>query len=155
MKNNFQILALEFCQVVEKQTSTTEFLNQIRLLLPQLIHEAFLLPAATPDGSFGREDIPDDISETVSQNFRSLHLAGYWDIFDPLDLEVGEPVFNSLQDDLHDIYRDLKLGLILFEKGQIQNAIWQWKFNFEIHWGAHAVGALRALYFLYQKDSDN
>jgi len=155
MKNNFQILAQEFCQVVEKQSGTAEFLSAMRLLLPRLIHEAFLLPTVTPEDSLGPQEIPANFSQSVSENFKFLNLPGYWDIFDPLTSEADQPVYNSLKDDLHDIYRDLKQGLISFEKGEVQNALWHWKFNFEIHWGEHAVGALRALYFLYREDSNN
>jgi hypothetical protein len=26
--------------------------------------------------------------------------------------------------------------------------LWEWRFNFQIHWGEHLTGALRALYSL-------
>jgi hypothetical protein len=71
---------------------------------------------------------------------------GYWDVFAPLNEEDTESVFNSLADDLADIYRDLKRGLLLYNQGHIVEAIWEWRFNFDIHWGTHLVGAQRAIH---------
>lgn len=67
----------------------------------------------------------------------------YWEVFDPYVDE--ERVAGSLTDDFLDIYRDLKRGLVAFDKGQHQEAVWEWRFHFDHHWGEHAVDALRAL----------
>jgi hypothetical protein len=48
-------------------------------------------------------------------------------------------------DDLADIYRDLKHGLRLFEIGTPNGrseAIWEWRFGYENHWGTHLMRAL-------------
>ncbi|MDQ0427430.1 hypothetical protein QOZ98_000255 [Planomicrobium stackebrandtii] len=53
------------------------------------------------------------------------------------------------------IYRDIKKGLILYEQGHSMEAIWEWKFGFEVHWGEHATSAIRALHsFNYQLGGD-
>ena len=76
---------------------------------------------------------------------------GYWEVFDPY--EEGAPVGGSLSDDLLDVYGDLRRGLALWEQGGVTKrgelriaAIWEWRFQFEIHWGDHAIDALRALH---------
>ncbi|MBD2451990.1 DUF5063 domain-containing protein [Nostoc sp. FACHB-152] len=55
-----------------------------------------------------------------------------------------EPTGNFLN--LTDIYLDLKKGLILYEHSYFIEALWEWRFHFEIHWGAHLVGAQRAIH---------
>jgi hypothetical protein len=52
----------------------------------------------------------------------------------------------SLSDDILDIYKDVKKGILLYEKNEHIEAIWEWKFCFEIHWGSHAVDEIRALH---------
>jgi hypothetical protein len=50
-----------------------------------------------------------------------------------------------LWDDLADIYRDLKNGLRLFDLGTQDatlQAIWDWRFGYENHWGSHLMQAL-------------
>jgi hypothetical protein len=52
-----------------------------------------------------------------------------------------------LSDDLGDVYRDVKEGLLLRDAGFSDTDVaWQWRFQFWIHWGTLAVGALRALH---------
>src|SRR5262249_33758189 len=73
------------------------------------------------------------------------HLDGYWEVFDPY--EQDEPVAASLSDDLLDIYADLKRGLALLDSNAVEaSAVWEWRFHFDVHWGAHAIDALRALH---------
>jgi Domain of unknown function (DUF5063) len=68
-------------------------------------------------------------------------------VFDPF--EIGsEPVVGSLADDLADIYRDVAEGLASFRDGDVDEAVWQWRFGFDSHWGQHAAQALPALHAL-------
>jgi hypothetical protein len=68
----------------------------------------------------------------------------YWEVFDPYDLT--EPVGGSLSDDVLDVYSDVRRGLWFWERGDEVDAIWEWRFLLEAHWGDHAVDALRALH---------
>jgi Domain of unknown function (DUF5063) len=68
----------------------------------------------------------------------------YWEVSDPY--EASEPVCGSLTDDLLDVYADVRRGLDLWDGSHQQAAIWEWRFHFDIHWGDHAVDALRALH---------
>jgi hypothetical protein len=64
-------------------------------------------------------------------------------VLDPFEFE--EPVCGDLRDDLQDIYDDLRTGIREYEAGRKNNAIWDWKFGVDNHWGQHAVDAIRAL----------
>ncbi len=94
------------------------------------------------------DDVDDEVShdewKIVLQRFQGLPVDLYWDVFDPL--EEDAPGLNSLADDLADIYRDLKDGLVLYEGGKHLRAVWEWRFRFQIHWGAHLTGAQRAIH---------
>ena len=91
----------------------------------------------------------------VAAHVASLKPLVHWEIFDPLHDPPEEPVAGSIADDLGDIYRDVARGLVLFECGDRAEALWEWGFNFRIHWGAHATGAIRALHaYLAQEDPD-
>jgi len=69
----------------------------------------------------------------------------YWEVFDPY---VNEPpVGPSLSDDLLDVYKDLLPGLVLRDAGHAVEALWEWRFRFDHHWGDHAIDALRALHY--------
>ncbi|MCE5268919.1 MAG: DUF5063 domain-containing protein [Planctomycetaceae bacterium] len=54
-----------------------------------------------------------------------------------------------LFDDLADIYRDLRDGMRFYclktDKG-IEEAIWQWRFDYEAHWGQHLFDALHTVH---------
>lgn len=81
---------------------------------------------------------------SIYQKFALLPVTGYWDVFDLL--EETEPVFNSLADDVADIYHDLKNGLSVYEAQYIVEAVWYWRFHFQVHWGQHLVRAQRAIH---------
>jgi hypothetical protein len=70
----------------------------------------------------------------------------YWQVFDPYDHVDHEPGVGSLSDDVLDVYRDIRRGLWSWEKNATASAIWEWRFSFDTHWGAHAVDALRAIH---------
>lgn len=120
-----------------------EELTVARRLLVELHRAAIYLPDNCPE-----RDTEDKLNaedwKKVCSRFQNLPVNGYWDVFDPL--AEAPPVFNTLWDDLTDIYRDVKEGLILFDEGRVEEAIWEWRFNFEIHWGGHLTGAQRAIH---------
>jgi hypothetical protein len=57
-------------------------------------------------------------------------------------------VDGSLSDDIADIYRDLRDGLITYDAGATGEAVWKWRTEFESHWGQHAAHAIYALQVL-------
>ena len=68
-------------------------------------------------------------------------------VFDPYDRNSA-PVTSSLADDVAEIYGDLQEGFAELRAGQTANALWDWKFGFDYHWGRHAAHAIHALYNL-------
>ncbi|HEY3331377.1 MAG TPA: DUF5063 domain-containing protein [Capsulimonadaceae bacterium] len=78
----------------------------------------------------------------IGQKLRESSL--YWEVFDPRVLT--KPVVGDVADDLADIYRDVKNGLILYDCGYIDEAVSEWRESFLVHWGDHLVDALRYLH---------
>ena len=81
----------------------------------------------------------------VHKSFQQLPLDWYWKVFDVFSGDEV-PVFCSISDDLADIYKDLKEGLLLYDSGKVNEAVWEWRFNYLIHWGRHLTGAQTALH---------
>jgi hypothetical protein len=99
------------------------------------------LPEDIPDIQLATMNI-DAMTARVSQ----LPIQFYWDVFDPFEVPPKEPFERHLLDDIGDIYRDVAGGLVLFDEGRADEALWEWGYNFRIHWGAHATSAIRALH---------
>lgn len=141
----------------------TDLLAQIYQILPKLIDEAISLPdvelSDSDDRVVGNITV---FSAKARQNekewgqlYNSLkEKLGDWDsyhqVFDPT--EDNEAIFGSLADDIADIYRDLKEGLVLSEMHQArpEDIIWHWRLLFYSHWGKHAMDALLAIHFRLQ-----
>ena len=144
MKNkdvdNFFLSALNYCNVVEDLNSNKgkNNLNNLLVSLLDLYSKALYLPDVEPEN-----DEVSDIKLSVPQILFDEY-DHYRKVFNPYHLD--EPVGASLSDDILEIYKDVKNGIILYEKNKYSEAIWEWKFNFEIHWGSHAVDAIRVLH---------
>jgi hypothetical protein len=133
--------AAEFCSFVESAsgTPTDDFCRAAERRLIELYLRAIELPHVEPlhanatDARAGRPP--------GWPGFGDREI--YWMLFDAS--QPSEPVCGSLSDDFLDIYNDVKKGLVLWTADDRTEAIWHWRFNFEIHWGRHAVEAIRAL----------
>lgn len=68
--------------------------------------------------------------------------------FNPFEATDTKPVGGQFSDMLADIYLDLKDGLCLYESGAIEDAIWDWKFNFKEHWGLHLAEIIYPMHWL-------
>ncbi|MGH6627326.1 MAG: DUF5063 domain-containing protein [Burkholderiaceae bacterium] len=90
--------------------------------------------------------------QAVRTRAAAFALQHYSEIFSPLVQPLEPPVVGDLADDLVDIYRDVAVGLCLYEAGGIDDAIWQWGFKFQTHWGEHASSAIRALHCYLSKE---
>jgi hypothetical protein len=118
------------------------------------LHLALLrLPETNFEDSDRKHCLTYDDWKRVLERFSHLPVEGYWDVFDPL--KETESLWNSLADDLADIYRDIKECLLLFDAGQVDEAVWQWRFNFLIHWGHHLTGAQRAIHRYFDNSEFN
>lgn len=74
-------------------------------------------------------------------------------VFDPLD--PRSLCASSLKDSLGDIYQSLKSGLEVLDKNRISEdaVFWQWKLDYETHWGRHLLDVIRFM-FLCPKERD-
>lgn len=142
----FAEIVRHYCSWVESSfTDPRQEMLTVRKLLVELHLGVLDLPDLGCGGTL--KDVPTFNQENSTyQRFQNMPIDGYWDVFDPLNEEDTESVFNSLADDLADIYRDLKRGLLLYNQGHIVEAIWEWRCNFDIHWGTHLVSAQRAIH---------
>ena len=136
---DFYLSASNYCRVIENFGSIKG--NNLTSLLCSLL-ELYTKALSLPDVESDNEKETDfEISVPLINLKKYDH---YWEVFNPYHFD--EPVEASLSDDILDIYKDVKRGIFLYEKNEHIEAIWEWKVNFEIHWGSHAVDAIRALH---------
>ena len=155
----FRIAASNYCELFESPPIDHEqWLREVLFALSQLYAAAHSLP----DVSI--EDDAIDVPEEMRMNhaewsalFNRIqeilgHQDFYWAYFDPTEPRdtKDEATCGSLSDDLADIYRDVKPGLLAWETQNdeyLASLVFDWKQpNFESHWGVHAVSAMRALH---------
>lgn len=147
---NFADRAHTYCKTIDRKGDSPlgEWLLSVQVALADVYHAALLLPdiaPATADIANTERD-----SRSLFENLR--HYLGEHDVYrmvwDPLDLE-DEPILAHLSDDLSDVYWDLKEGVDLIESGaHPADVIWHWQENLRMHWGRHAVDALRVIHSL-------
>ncbi|MEO8572840.1 MAG: DUF5063 domain-containing protein [Pyrinomonadaceae bacterium] len=119
-------------------------IHTARRLLIELHSAVIDLPDNCPETDTAEDAFVEFDWHAIRGRFQQLPVDGYWDVFNPLKEDA--PVFNTLFDDLSDIWRDVKEGLVLYDRGDLAEAVWEWQFNFKIHWGAHLTGAQRAIH---------
>jgi len=140
--DDFLVAAKAYCDFIDSCNSFSEKddLDKLLKVLSSLYTKGLDLPEVEPEERhFFEMDFP-----LPDLDFH--HYNTYKEIFDPY---YGEsPVNGCLDDDIIDIYSDVKKGLILHEQGHRIRAIWEWKFGLEVHWGEHATSAIRALHSL-------
>jgi hypothetical protein len=143
--------ARRYCALLEDEgvRNSWIFAQECLRALLRLYDWALLLPNTEPttDESLDRiahldwEAVRKRVSERLQRDY-------YWQIFEPLAVEPPEPVAGSLSDDLADIWRELKVGLLAMDDtphDKNSNIVWHWRFSFESHWAQHAAGAIGAL----------
>jgi hypothetical protein len=156
----FTLVAEQFCAIVDScpNLSRDELIAQVYSTLPKLIDQAICMPDVELDDS--DEEASDRFGQRENTRLgheewqRLYHILGenlgdwnaYRQVFDPIfDTEL---IGGSLADDLADIYRDLKEGLVTNESctASPEDKIWGWRFSFCTHWGKHAIDALSVLH---------
>lgn len=128
----FYHIAAKFCGFIDsldKYGDETRY-NKLLENLLILYMSGFYLPQVDSVSKNETVDIP-----CPKVNMKKYD--GYWEVFNPYHQE--EPIQGSLTDDISGIYQDLQSGIYLYEQKNFQDAIWTWKFGFEIHWGAHLL----------------
>lgn len=135
--------ARQFCEFIEKACgySLSMRLSGARQRLLDLYRTGSALPHVEPIE--GIDAGPNPGKPTNWVGFDKFEF--YWEVFDPYVNEA--PVVGELSDDLLDVYFDVRRGLELWDKDVPRAApIWEWRFHFDVHWGDHAIDALRALH---------
>jgi Domain of unknown function (DUF5063) len=133
-------LNINYCSIIEDFDSN-QIDSKLKTLLVSLLDlysKAIFLPEVEP----GNDEVTDLNIVVPLINFGEYD--HYWEVFNPYHLE--EPVGSSLSDDILDIYKEVKKGILLYEKNEHIETIWEWKFGFKFHWSSHAVDAIRALH---------
>ena len=124
-----------------------------RRLLARLIAGVVELPRERADSE--APDIPAEDQRRVFERFGRLPFNYYSECFDPLVVPAEEPVVADLADDLADVWRDVKAGLLRYDAGDEAGAAWHWTLHFSAHWGLHATAALYALQCWISKEGDD
>lgn len=154
---DFYKSATDFCGFMERELKHTsnEFLQTSRIHLLNLYDTALKLPVVDLETTveyeyaFNNLEFEQVLSCIVERLGTSRY---YWHIFNPSREEDTKPVCGDLSDDLGDMYKDIHRSISLFNKpdGQ-ESALWQFKFDFDNHWGDHCMNALNAIHFYLQK----
>jgi hypothetical protein len=143
--------AERYCSLIESADSfeCEAFAAELAEALARLLSAASGLAAVAPTDS---EPAPSLAQEEWSKRFAAIQQTlGEWDAYwttpAPYGADAQDAVMLPLADDLADIWRDLKPGLLALERGAAPNNVtWEWRFGFYSHWGRHATEALRAIH---------
>jgi hypothetical protein len=159
--SEFALLANSFCDAIlnRAQVPPAGQLEVIHGLLPRIYSAALQLPDTSvlfPEGEDADvADAPLEALPAVELPASLTELAGflgmrrfYREVFDPYTDPRENEVTGDIVDDVGDIYVDLQRGLIHWRSGASGEALWAWRFNFQVHWGEHATSALRAIFAL-------
>jgi len=142
----FSSVVSEYCSWAENGGETqANDLKKAISLLAELYSTILELTDERCGEDIASKEVTQDEWRDVFERFSSLPLQHYSVAYSPSTLDEA-PVTGNVADDLADIYRDLKNGLSLYEDGCIPEAVWEWKFSFNTHWGRHVVSALHALH---------
>lgn len=144
----------EYCSWAESEPKTeTEEVKVAIRLLADLYSGVLVLSNNGPGNNVVAKSITKEEWNKIYIRFGALPFNYYHEFFSPYKLVEEDPVIGDLADDLADIYRDVKNGLLLYEQGHVTEALWRWSQSFSLHWGRHATSALHALH-AYAADED-
>ena len=149
--------ARQFCTLIESHRASDRetFVRRCAVLLTRLYVAGVGLldvpleqPVSCDQARMTHDDwnaVFHDLQETFGEG------DGYWLVFDPYNRDDAS--CTSISDDLADIYRDVKAGLVAFGRSEedSKNAIAGWRFQFLAHWGHHATSALRPIHKMIKR----
>jgi hypothetical protein len=139
--------AQDYVSIIDERAGLTadELISRLHPILAQIYATAVLLPI--PDVDYADFDGSVDDGEQVRSDLALLFgpRDAIREVFNPFG-EDDEPVTGTISDALADIHSDLLRGLTAVRAGNNDAAAAVWRQDFEIHWGHHAVDALRAFH---------
>lgn len=154
---DFVEAARNFCSLIETQKSDNpkQFLQTIQRHLLTLYTLGLDLPDIYPSTDLDTHLSVTDVKAVLKFIGDRVPFSYYWVVLNPVDeINLAETGTGDLIDDLGDIYQDIKHGLILFDKEDFnakENAVWQFKFDYDNHWAEHCIEALGVIYhYLYE-----
>jgi hypothetical protein len=138
--SNAELYVHWFDQITSNETSAIN-MRGLHEILGVLQAAAARLRGVAP-GDDADDDFEYDGFAAAGILRRKLPVDAYSVVFDPFEYDPREvnppkPVMAMISDDLSDIYRNLMEGLVLFQNGQTQGALWHWHFTYYAHWGRH------------------
>jgi len=144
----FVALAREFCNWCEgAKSSDAEVLRQEAIrFLARLYAGVLALPVVERNDFPGGPEISEEAWQLVYRSFGALPLNYYHSAVNPSIEAEAVMGTGDAADDLADTYREIKTGVLLMENGLLDDGIWHWRWTFRVHWGEHALDALRALH---------
>jgi hypothetical protein len=121
--------------------------HALMIALDRLELSCLALPEVEPDDSVGESP------NTYTARYQSLssafpELGYYYTVRASPPDKPEEPTVGDAADDLADILRDLDGALWAEQHEGWRNGIWEAKFGYEHHFGAHLVGLRSYLYRL-------
>lgn len=145
--DDFAIAVRGFCDWAQLATPDTTSKSEM-LLARRHLSTLFTMAVDLPqcECEWADSTLTDDDWTATFKRFGQLPVGYYGAICDPLEVPAGEAALGDLADDLADIWRDLKEGLILFDSGDREAASFRWQESFAIHWGDHAANALAVVH---------
>ena len=148
----FRAQARAFCNLVagHEHIPLRRFLHSAHQSLPALYALGLQLPDICPEheASYTRVSVKEWRRLFRSLSTRLGDRVHYSGVFDAYDRQDGQALIGNLADDLAEVHADLTNGLRCWRAGDHENAVWEWRFKLESHWGEHATDAIRALYWL-------
>ena len=156
---NFLSAARQFVELLEIEIiSREDFFKRAHIGLIDLYASGHKLEEI--DLEFEKKDL--DFNKNISfenknakQIANSGHDTKYRKVFNPINKNINESMQGDIALDFEDIYYDLKTELEKMKIGTneaIEDALWQMKFSFKMHWGNHCIDALRAIHYLSQEE---
>lgn len=154
--DDFVAAATTFREVCESagRGKHKETLRDLASALPRLQAAAARLPEVEPtldhpvfsaDDRKG-EGVPEGLARVVAGVDWSVVQSRLAENVDGGDSFAAAPAF--VADGLYSVYLDVKEGFDVIEAGYPeQEAVWEWRFGFWTHWGAHAAEVQRVIHY--------
>lgn len=146
---DFAEVARGYCSWCEGESLGRDPASQAAGWLARLYAAALTLPDRDAENAEEPPDLPRPEADRAKSNLAPFVGWYYREVFDPDPTLTDEPGMGDVGDDLMDIYRDVRAGLVLFDSGAVNDAAWYWSFLHRVHWGRHAVGGLLALHCMH------
>ncbi len=143
-EKRFEKAARDFCAWAEMDPVEDDALRALELLT-KVYALGLELPFPAPIKDELGPSVGEEESERVFKRFSKIPPGYYSTAEEPLEVP-GKTLVGDVHNDLRDVYVDLREGLMLWDAGDLQDAVWTWRNSFRSHWGNHATEAIHVLH---------